>query len=517
MTVRRRPTRRACAGRVDAARRPRSARARRRPTRGSARVLVTADGAALRGRHRAAGRPPRRGRRPRRAPAPAAPRAPPLVRHPRAVLAPRPHPAVRRRRRRRRRRPGRRRHRATPTRRSPAGASPACGPPASRSSVGVRRRRGRRRSSRRTSTTAAPAGPTSCSSWPPPSTAAPPRPTAPASGSPAPEARADAHRLRAESDAVLVGAGTVRADDPELTVRHVDGPATRCRVVLGHAPAERQGPPLPSSSTATSATCSTSSAAEGVLQVLVEGGATVAGAFHRAGLVDRYVALPGPALFGGDDARRLFAGPGAADDRRRVARPHRRGRPGSATTSASTSHRGDGSDLMFTGIVEELGTVAARDGRPAPHRRHARARGRRRSATRSPSTAAASPSSTSGDGLVGGRRQSTRPYARTNLGDLAARRPGQPRAARPPGRPPRRPPRAGPRRRASARSSTRRPTCGSRMPADLLRYVVEKGSITVDGVSLTVVDVARRRLHRRRHPAHRRGHHPRAARARATA
>jgi riboflavin synthase len=28
-----------------------------------------------------------------------------------------------------------------------------------------------------------------------------------------------------------------------------------------------------------------------------------------------------------------------------------------------------------------------------------------------------------------------------------------------------------------------------RMPADLLRYVVEKGSITVDGVSLTVVDV----------------------------
>ena len=40
------------------------------------------------------------------------------------------------------------------------------------------------------------------------------------------------------------------------------------------------------------------------LQVLVEGGATVAGDFHRAGLVDRYVIYLAPALFGGDDARR---------------------------------------------------------------------------------------------------------------------------------------------------------------------------------------------------------------------
>jgi diaminohydroxyphosphoribosylaminopyrimidine deaminase/5-amino-6-(5-phosphoribosylamino)uracil reductase len=47
------------------------------------------------------------------------------------------------------------------------------------------------------------------------------------------------------------------------------------------------------------------------VQLLVEGGATVAGEFHRRGLVDRYVLYLAPALFGGDDARGLFSGPGA--------------------------------------------------------------------------------------------------------------------------------------------------------------------------------------------------------------
>ena len=50
-------------------------------------------------------------------------------------------------------------------------------------------------------------------------------------------ARADAHRLRASSDAVLVGAGTVRADDPELTVRVDPVPEHQpLRVVLGTRP-----------------------------------------------------------------------------------------------------------------------------------------------------------------------------------------------------------------------------------------------------------------------------------------
>jgi len=52
--------------------------------------------------------------------------------------------------------------------------------------------------------------------------------------------------------------------------------------------------------------------ARGMIQVLVEGGAGVAHDLHAAGLVDRYVLYLAPALFGGDDARPLFAGPGAA-------------------------------------------------------------------------------------------------------------------------------------------------------------------------------------------------------------
>ena len=129
------------------------------------------------------------------------------------------------------------------------------------------------------------------------------------------EARADAHRLRAESDAIIVGAGTVRADDPALTVRlgADDGKNRKdpLRVVLGHAsPDARVQPAVELHGELDGVLAEL--ARRGVVQAMVEGGSTVAGNFHRAGLVDRYVLYLAPALFGGDDARPLFTGAGVA-------------------------------------------------------------------------------------------------------------------------------------------------------------------------------------------------------------
>ena len=124
------------------------------------------------------------------------------------------------------------------------------------------------------------------------------------------EARIDVHKLRAESDAICVGAGTVRSDDPRLTVRSVDGPSPR-RIVIGEIPEGSQVEPAESWKGSLEDLIQ-KLGNEGVLQLLVEGGAHLAGQMHREGLVDRYVIYVSPSIMGGDDGKPLLSGDGVA-------------------------------------------------------------------------------------------------------------------------------------------------------------------------------------------------------------
>jgi len=110
------------------------------------------------------------------------------------------------------------------------------------------------------------------------------------------ESRRRVHELRAQVDAVAVGMGTVRADDPQLNARDIDAGRQPRRLAFGVGP-------LPDGSELELRTGSledelASLAADGVQSLLLEGGPTLAVSFLRADLVDKVLLFVAPRIAG---------------------------------------------------------------------------------------------------------------------------------------------------------------------------------------------------------------------------
>lgn len=151
-----------------------------------------------------------------------------------------------------------------------------------------------------------------------------------------PEARAFGHRMRAAADAIVIGAGTARADDPRLTARGVAGAPQPLRVVcdtrldlprtlrlfrrpLAAGTIVACGPDAPAARERALAALGVRTwrlppgrggvspralarrlVAEGCHEVLLEGGATLGTSCLRAGVVDRVALFLAPSVLGGD-------------------------------------------------------------------------------------------------------------------------------------------------------------------------------------------------------------------------
>ena len=145
------------------------------------------------------------------------------------------------------------------------------------------------------------------------------------------ESRRLVHALRAQSDAVAVGMGTVRADDPRLDARDVAAERQPRRLAFGLGPLPdgselelRSGEPVEELRAL---------AGEGVQSLLLEGGPTIATAFLERGLIDKLLLFIAPKLSGaGPHVFNDFAGPRAL---------------------SHSSVRRMGDDVLFEGYLRE--------------------------------------------------------------------------------------------------------------------------------------------------------------------
>jgi diaminohydroxyphosphoribosylaminopyrimidine deaminase/5-amino-6-(5-phosphoribosylamino)uracil reductase len=110
------------------------------------------------------------------------------------------------------------------------------------------------------------------------------------------ESRRRVHELRAQVDAVAVGMGTVRADDPQLSARDVDATRQPRRLAFGAGPLP-DGSELELRRGALGDELA-ALAAEGVQSLLLEGGPTLAASFLRADLVDKVLLFVAPTIAG---------------------------------------------------------------------------------------------------------------------------------------------------------------------------------------------------------------------------
>jgi diaminohydroxyphosphoribosylaminopyrimidine deaminase / 5-amino-6-(5-phosphoribosylamino)uracil reductase len=145
------------------------------------------------------------------------------------------------------------------------------------------------------------------------------------------ESRRRVHELRAQVDAVAVGMGTVREDDPQLTARDVGVSKQPRRLAFGRGP-------LPDGSALELRTGGLEDelaalAADGVQSLLLEGGPTLAEGFLRADLVDKVLLFVAPQIAG--------SGPSFAPDL-----------PAPVELRRLTAER-VGDDLLLSGYVHE--------------------------------------------------------------------------------------------------------------------------------------------------------------------
>ena len=140
-------------------------------------------------------------------------------------------------------------------------------------------------------------------------------------------ARVDSHRLRAQCDVVLVGTGTVEADDPELTVRdEYDDllPHQPLRAVMGLR--DLAGGRRVLNDRSESVLLQTRDPIEALAElhaqdrqhVFLEGGPHLAAAFLKAGVVDEVVAYVAPALLGAGENAVADLGIGSIEGAQRL-------------------------------------------------------------------------------------------------------------------------------------------------------------------------------------------------------